>query len=117
MPRLSRPALIISACIFVCALVMLCAAQLSKARVSPADLGAQAAVVSVQAADADAPIDGPMAEVSLADLSSELSEPMLPITVAMLPGMSVAQPAAPVAVALPHPLIEGPQRPPRALFA
>ncbi len=96
---------------------MLCAAQLSKARVSAADLGAQAAVVSVQVTDAGVDVDGQMSEVSLADLSSELSEPMLPVAAAMLPGMSVAQPAAPVAVALPHPLIEGPQRPPRALFA
>lgn len=100
---------------------MLCFAQLSSARVSPADLGSQinpqAAAVSAQVADAGLNADSNLLEVSLADLSSELSEPMLPIPVAMLPGMSVAQPAAPAAVALPHPLIEGPQRPPRLLFA
>lgn len=100
---------------------MLCFAQLSATRVSPADLGSQvnpqAAAVSVQVAEAGLNADSNLLEVSLADLSSELSEPMLPIPVAMLPGMSVAQPAAPAAVALPHPLIEGPQRPPRLLFA
>lgn len=120
MPRLSRPALIISACIFICALLMLCVAQFSKARVIPADFGPQAVMTSVQAADAGGHTEAseaPVAEIALADLSSELSEPMLPVPAALLPGMRVAQPAAPVDVDLPHPLIEGPQRPPRVFLA
>lgn len=116
-PKLSRPALAIAACIFICALVMLCVAQLSAARVSPAELGPHSAAASVEGADATGNTAAPVAEIALADVSSELSEPMLPVPTALLPGVRVARPAAPVAVALPHPLIEGPQRPPRVLHA
>lgn len=121
-PKLSRPALAIAACIFICALVMLCVAQLSAVRVSPADMGPQAAAASVQVADTTH-TDGThhtsatAADVAVADVSSELSEAMLPVRAAMSPGVQVVQPAAPVAVALPHPLIKGPQRPPRSLHA
>jgi hypothetical protein len=106
-----------SACIFVCALIMLCVAQLSPARVSPAELGPQAGITSVVLADAGGNTEAPVAEASLADLSSELSEPLHPAALALLPAVGTARPAAPVAVALPHPLIEGLQRPPRALRA
>ncbi|MES2361270.1 MAG: hypothetical protein V4646_05670 [Pseudomonadota bacterium] len=117
MSKLSRPALIISACIFVCALIMLCMTQTPAAPVLPVELGQQAAVASVHVADASTLGEASTAEAALADLSPELSEPMLPVQAALLPGVRVARPAAPVALALPQPLIEGPQRPPRTLQA
>ena len=95
---------------------MLCVTQWSSARVSPADMGPQAAVASVQVADAGdkAPGMTTAPEATLADLSSELAEPLAPVPAMLWPAMRAPQPAAPLRVALPQPLIEGPQRPPRA---
>ena len=126
------------ALLFVCALVMLCVTQLSAVRLAPVDVGVKAgmadvvAVTSVDAAGAygvhsaaGAPDIGgtdevpgsPTSPASLADLSSELAEPLAPVPALLWPAVRPIQPAAPLRVALPHPLIEGPQRPPRSLQA
>ena len=96
---------------------MLCVTQLSAARVPPADLVTQAPMMSVQVADAGSITEAADTEFTLADLSSELSEPMLPMATPLSPEVRVVRPAALVAVLLPHPLIEGPQRPPRTFQA
>lgn len=97
---------------------MLCVTQLSAARGSLADIGSQAAVAGVQVADAAGThSNSPLAQVCFADLSSEASEPMLPQAVALSAGVGVSRPAGHITLTLPHPLIEGPQRPPRVLHA
>ena len=101
---------------------MLFVTQLSSARGSVVDIGAQASaanVSGVQVFDASASTnpDSPLTQVFAADLSSDLSEPMLPLEVVLLFEATDSQPAAHMALMLPHPLIEGPQRPPRVFRA
>ena len=112
----------ISACVFLCALLMLCLAQLSAARGPVSEVGAQTNIANVsglQVTDSsgNAHPDAALTQVCVADLSSELSEPMLPQAVALAPWTGISLPAVQTALILPHPLIEGPQRPPRDLRA
>ena len=93
---------------------MLCVTQFSAAGGAAADMSPQATVAEVQASDATGNVGSPVTQLHVTDLSPELSEPMLPVPIAMSPGVGAVRPVEHVAVALPHPLIEGPQRPPRA---
>ena len=97
--------------------MVLCLTQPSAARMSGADRGPLLTVGGLQAMDARGSGDAPLTEAIAIDSSSELSEPILPPILSLLPLLDDAQPDGYLALTLPHPPIERPQRPPRSLHA
>lgn len=97
--------------------MVLCLTQLSVSHISSADRGPLSAVGGLQVIDARGSVDAPLTQAIAMDSSFELSEPILPPILSLLPVLDDAQPVGYLALTLPHPLIERPQKPPRGLQA